>query len=113
MIKEIKKGDYTLTQTKFETRILTLDDTKSYAWIVAEGIGEILVLTDDEHTLSATLSTGEYVLYDVEDEPELTDLVHLELQTGAHSWQGYLLTNGLPTEKAKRHRIIPTDQLIH
>jgi len=58
------------------------------------------------------LSLGQFRLYDVKDEPKLTDLIHLELFVGGGLWQGYLLPTGLPTDKDKRNRIIPTDELI-
>jgi hypothetical protein len=31
---------------------------------------------------------------------------------GKGTWQGYLLPTGLPDDKKKRNRIIPTDEVI-
>ncbi len=58
------------------------------------------------------LSLGDYCLYDVEDEPALSDLPHLELEVGKDSWQSYLLLTGLPDDHKKRGRIVPTKEYI-
>ena len=112
MKKLLKHGRYTLFETKQKTRILNLDDEKCFAWIRAKRIGEILAKSRKINKFANILSTGQYKLYEVEDEPKLVDLQHLELEIGNNRWQGYLLTNGLPTSKKKRHRIIPTDELV-
>lgn len=75
-------------------------------------IGEILVTSHKKHKTDAILAIGKYRLYEVKDEPNLTDLHHLELYVGDNTWQGYLLTTGLPNEKKRRSRIIPTDEII-
>ena len=111
MIQLIKTGQYKLIETKGQTKILYLD-SKTYAWINVEDIGEILVTSLVPHKSDAILAIGKYRLYDVKDEPKLTDLLHLELLVGDGIWQGYLLTTGLPTQKDKRKRIIPTDEII-
>lgn len=112
MIQLIKEGKYTLIETKNQTKILSLDKSKVYAWVYAENIGEMLITTHTAHKTDQILAIGVYRMYDVEDEPKLTDLIHLELFVGDGKWQGYLLTNGLPTDKKKRTRIIPTDEII-
>jgi hypothetical protein len=38
--------------------------------------------------------------------------MHLELSIGKGQWQGYLLLTGLPTNKKRRNRIIPTKEVI-
>jgi len=55
---------------------------------------------------------GNYRIYDVDDESNLTDLQHLELQAGRDVWQSYLLLTGLPDDHKKRSRIIPTGETI-
>lgn len=111
MIKLLMEGHYNLVETKRQTKILTLD-VKTYAWVNALNIGEILVTSHKKHVTDNILAVGKYRLYDVKDEPDLTDLVHLELLVGDGLWQGYLLTTGLPTDENKRNRIIPTNEII-
>ncbi len=111
MIKLIDQGFYKLIETKNQTKILYLTN-KIYAWINVAEIGEILVASHKPHKTDNILALGKYRLYKVENEPKLTDLMHLELLVGEGIWQGYLLTTGLPTTKEKRKRIIPTKELI-
>lgn len=111
MITLQKQGEYTLSETKQHVKVLSLDG-KGYAWIYPRNIGEILVTTLKDNPSNNILSAGRYRIYDVVDEPDLTDLEHLELQYGQNLWQGYLLLTGLPTGTKKRVRIIPTDQII-
>lgn len=111
MIKVLQQGSYQLLESKRQTKLLTLDK-KTYAWVQARDIGEILVASSKKHETDTTFAVGSYRLYDVKDEPDLTDLQHLELCVGDNTWQGYLLTTGLPNEKNKRNRIIPTGELI-
>lgn len=112
MIKITQQGIYTLLETKGHTRMLLFDEKKSYAWIHAGGIGEILVASHRSHQLDHILATGKYRMYEVKYEPDLTDVVHLELLVGVGVWQGYLLPTGLPTEEKKHNRIIPTKEII-
>lgn len=112
MVRLIQEGKFKLIETKNQTKILTLDGDKTYAWVKAEDIGEILVTSHKIHRTDHILSIGNYRMYDVEDEPNLTDLIHLELFVGDGVWQGYLLTTGLPTDEKKRNRIIPTKEII-
>lgn len=111
MIQLIESGHYTLIETKGQTKILTLEN-KTFAWVSVEEIGEILVTSHMQHTTDHILVTSAYRMYDVKGEPNLTDLIHLELHVGQGIWQGYLLTTGLPTEEKKRSRIIPTKEVI-
>ncbi len=112
MIQVIREGSYQLIETKDQTKNLILDNKDSFAWVYAADIGEILVTTHKKHKTDCVLSIGRYKLYVVKNEPDLTDLQHLELYVGDNSWQGYLLTNGLPTDEKRRNRIIPTDEVI-
>ncbi|CAN5130280.1 hypothetical protein BH09PAT1_BH09PAT1_4480 [soil metagenome] len=112
MIKRIKEGTYSLIETKMQTKILTLDNKNIFAWVNAVDIGELLVTSHKSHKTDNILALGNYRQYEVKDEPELTDLQHLELFVGDGKWQGYLLLTGLPTEEKKRNRIIPTDEII-
>ncbi len=112
MIKLIHKGEYILIETKNLTKILTLFTKGTFAWVNASGIGEILVSSHKKHPADYILSVGKYRIYEVKDEPNLTDLLHLELLVGEGIWQGYLFPKGLPTSTEKRKRIIPTKEII-
>lgn len=111
MINLLQNGMYRLIETKHNTKILYLDSVV-YAWLEPTGIGEILVTSYDKHKADCVLSVGQYTLYDVVDEPELSDQLHLELEVGEQTWQGYLLPTGLPDHDKKRRRIIPTHETI-
>ena len=114
MIKLLTNGTYKLIETRRDTKILLFDKNgkpHSYAWINAGDIGEILVTTHKSHKVDHMLAVGKYRLYEVKDEPRLTDLTHLELLVGDGVWQGYLLPLGMPNG-VKRRRIIPTKEII-
>lgn len=111
MIKLLRSGHYKLIETKRNTKILYLDN-ETYAWVEPATIGEILVISHNQHKTDCVLSDGDYHIYQVEDEPRLADHMHLELATGRDTWQGYLLLSGLPTDDKTRTRIIPTMELI-
>ncbi len=111
MITAIKSGHYQLIETKGQVKILTLD-TNIFAWINVATIGELLVTSHRKHKTDNILAVGKYRLYDVKNEPKLTDLLHLELFVGDGKWQGYLLLTGLPTIHNQRKRIIPTPEVI-
>ena len=112
MITLTRQGNYRLVETIENTMVLALDDQNYFAWINAEGIGEILCFVRDGYREQKIIVTGEYKLYSVKDEPKLTDLKHLELQVGVNLWHGYLLPTGLPTAEDQKNRIIPTRELI-
>jgi hypothetical protein len=112
MIKLIEEGQYNLIETKHDSKILILDTLKSFAWVTVKDIGEILIESHKTHKTANILAIGKYRLYQVKDEPDFTDLEHLELLVGDGQWQGYLLPTGLPTEEKKRNRIIPTSEII-
>lgn len=112
MIKLLQEGSYSLTETKGQSKILILDNKQTFAWVYIKEIGEILVTSHKKHKSDHVLAIGKYRLYEVENEPQLTDLIHLELHAGNGTWQGYLLLTGLPSEKDIRARIIPTDEII-
>lgn len=112
MIQILARGEYKLIETKHDTKVLILDNEKTFAWITAANIGEILVTSHKAHREDNLLAVGNYRLYDVKDEAKFTDQQHLELQVGCGYWQGYLLPHGLPTDEKKRNRIIPTHEVL-
>lgn len=111
MIKLVKSGKYTLYETKTNIKILQLDRI-AYVWLKIEGIGEVLVISHNQHRRDDILSTNEYKLYSVKNEKNLVDLQHLELKVGEDMWQGYLLLTGLPNDKHLRARVVPTKEVI-
>src|SRR3989344_5113266 len=120
MIKLLKKGKYSLVETRNDVKILKLDK-KTFVWVFTRSIGEMLVATHRGHKTDQKLAKGEYRLYKVKDEPKLTDTLHLELSIGGGKyrvvppeadWQGYLLITGFPKDRKTKSRIIPTNELI-
>lgn len=112
MITLLEQGRYKLIESKGQTKILILDSDREYAWVNAHDIGELLVTTHKTYVPDCILSVGKYRVYAVENEPDLSDQLHLELHVGPRIWQGYLLPTGFPTEKKKKNRIIPTKESI-
>lgn len=115
MIKLTEQGTYRLIETARHIKILVLSEDekrKVFVWINAAPIGEILVASHKPHKIDHILAIGKYRIYEVKDEPQLTDLIHLELFVGDGIWQGYLLPTGLPGNEKKRNRIIPTKEII-
>ncbi len=111
MITLLRSGLYKLIETKRHTKVIYLDND-IFAWIEPPNIGEILVTSHRIHKTDCVLSLGHYRLYNVKQEPYLSDHIHLELEVGNDHWQGYLLLSGLPDNHKMRGRIIPTHEVI-
>ncbi len=111
MLSLVRDGEYSLLETRGQVKILKLDK-KFYAIVNAGNIGEILVFSHKKFTKDLVLAKGSYRIYKVKNEPNFTDLMHLELFVGRNTWQGYLLPTGFPTNRKKRSRIIPTSETI-
>jgi hypothetical protein len=111
MIKLIKHGKYRLVVAKDGNRILYLGP-QGYLWKQAKGIGELLLFSKHHHRMDYVMAYGIYRLYEVQEEPRLVDLQHLELKAGKYKWQGYLLLTGLPRANKIRSRIIATGEVI-
>jgi hypothetical protein len=112
MKRLVRSGKYVLLETKGNTKLIALEKIGTYAWVNALRIGEILIKARNRFKIESILSKGRYRLYDIKNEPKLTDLQHLELEVGDGAWQGYLLPNGIPVSSEKKHRIIPTSELV-
>ncbi len=111
MIVVVDSGTYTLAETKHGTKLLRLDDS-TYAWIVAPRIGSLLIRSSLPHIEKDVLSRGAYRIYSVTDEPHFSDQLHLEVEVGYDTWQGYLLPTGLPDARDTRKLLIPTHEVI-
>jgi hypothetical protein len=111
MIQLLDSGHYRLTETKHHIKMLQLGKD-IFAWIEPPTIGGILVVSHHPYQVDLVLSAGAYAYFDVEDEPDLSDQHHLQLEVGEGAWQAYLLPTGLPTDKKLRCRIIPTHEYI-
>jgi hypothetical protein len=109
MITRRRCGLYKLVETKSQTKIFYLDND-TYAWVEPPALGELLASSRREH--ATILSMGIYCVFDVKNEPRLTNTTHLELEVGGGVWQGYLLIAGLPDEHKMRARIVPTRECI-
>lgn len=110
MIKLIKEGKYSLIETRNDVKVLKLDG-EAFVWIFTKAIGEMLVTTHKSHKTDQKLSKGDYRIYDIKNEPNLVDQLHLEFSIGEGDWQGYLLPTGFPRDKKTRSRIISTTEL--
>lgn len=112
MITVVSDGNYQLFETLKQTKLLILDKKQTFLWMYTGKIGEILAHPQQPHSTYFLLADNFYRLYVVKNEPNLTDLFHLELFVGNGKWQGYLLPAGLPTQYHKRNKIIPTNEII-
>jgi hypothetical protein len=111
MVRFVDGGPFRLMETNHGIKLLELNH-KTYAWIVAPHIGSLLIYSVHPHKIADVLSRGHFRLYDVIDEPRLTDTWHLEVEVGEGGWQGYLLLTGLPDSMDTRKAITPTHELI-
>lgn len=111
MIDLIRDGHYELAETATHTHLLTLDGAEHYAWVLAKGIGEILITAKHHHQIIRVLARGQYIQFNVADEIGLHAGEHLELALGDGQWQGYWLPHGLPNGKYRR-LVVPTWESI-
>ena len=111
MIKAVGKGQYKLIETTNNIKILYLDD-RVYACPGLSHYSEIFESFHRKHKTDSILGTGQYYLYRVTNEPDLSDALHLELEAGEGVWQGYLLIQGLPNNKNVRTCIVATHETI-
>lgn len=113
MIKLLEAGVYKLFETNNNENILWLDDNKkAYLWKNAKSTGDLQYTKFNEKDICCLLSFGNYRLYDVNKESELTCCLHISLHLGNSKWQGYLLPKNLPTSKKKTKPIKKTAELI-
>jgi hypothetical protein len=98
-------------ETNHGIKLLKLNH-KTYAWVMAPHLGSLLIYSVHPHKIVDVLSRGHFQLYDVIDEPHLTDTWHLEVEVGEGGWQGYLLLTGLPDSVDTRKVMIPTHELV-
>jgi hypothetical protein len=106
-----RQGSYKLTESRLQIKALYLDKT-SYAMLFIDSLGEMISTARTPKPTDYTLSIGRYRVYNVQDEPDMTEGLHLELEVGDDIWQGYLLPNGLPGKNSIRGCLLPTRELI-
>lgn len=111
MVRLINDGTFRLMETNHGIKLLKLNH-KMYAWIVAPRIGSLLIYSAYPHKIVDILSRGHFQLYSVIDDAHLSDGLHLEVEVGERSWQGYLLLTGLPDRVNTRKPIMPTRELV-
>lgn len=112
MLQVTGSGTYKLIETKDNIKILFIDDKNAYSWKNANCSGDLVYLKLDTDKICCFLSVGNWRLYEIKDEPGLTNGNHFELNVGKGKWQGYLLPKGFPTPLNKRAHISQTSEII-
>lgn len=113
MIRLIRWGEYRLAIIAEGSTIIAIDDDV-YSVFPEQATLEIYdKLASYIPAASAlTLHQGNYRVFDVYDEPQLTETIHLELEDEDGYVKSYLLPRGWPNESLRRVRQIPTAQQI-
>jgi len=111
MVSIMRQGSYKLTESRLQIKALYLDSS-SYAMLFIDALGEMIATAREPKPSDYTLSAGHYRLYDIVDEPDMSEGLHLELEVGDDIWQGYLLPNGLPDKGSIRGCLLPTHELV-
>lgn len=113
MIRLIQWGRYKLAIIAEDTTILSVDNEIYSLFPHANKIELFNELASPMGPESAiTLHQGDYRMYDVYDELQLAETIHLELEDEDGYVTSYLLPRGLPNETWRRVRQILTDQQI-
>lgn len=113
MITLLTKGTYTLLGTKDNSKILSFDkNERVYSWIVYDNTGELKHIVYKHFDNEYLISVGKYRMYEVKDEINFSDAIHLEFLVGDGVWQGHLLREGLPNGNENHYTIAPTKELI-
>jgi hypothetical protein len=110
MLKIVYRGEYILSETNDQLKILNLDN-KLFGWVSSKGNGELFLYPHKNIPQSSILAMGKYRLYEVNEDKKFTDQPHLELSVGLGNWQAYLVPEGLP-KKESMSRIVPTSEVI-
>lgn len=104
-----KEGSYELFYTTNDNPILKLG--RDWFAIVEGQGGEIIVGSDSDHEKKETISKGEFMLIEFENDSKFKDVPHLFLEKG-NSFTEAILPRGLPSKKGDREKIIRTDNTI-
>ncbi len=111
MIRVLGEGEYKLAETPAQIKILVLGN-RSYLWLFKPDHRQTLVVaTRKKPKVDHVLAIGRYRLYEVKDESDLSNFMHLELSLGNRRWQGYLLHDNSLIIKTVI-QISPTSELI-
>lgn len=108
MIRLIQWGNYRLAMIAEGNAFISIDDD------VYSLYPDYKTMESSEADMDAalTLHHGDYKLYDVYDEPQLTETIHLELEDEDGYIKSYLLPQGLPVNSKRRVRQLTTTQQI-
>jgi hypothetical protein len=109
-VSDEQEGHYRLFETTNGNWILVLDDDRWAAWVQGQA-GEILVGTDEDHEKARTISAGEYMFLDFDDDPTFEDMPHLFL-AGDDADRELILPNGWPDERDNPKKVIETGEPI-
>lgn len=112
MIQLVESSSYKLVETKNNLKALILDTIPGYLWTNVGCDGSLDYTKLDTSQICCILSANNYRLYEVANEPNLKNGLHLELYVGKRKWQAYLLTKGFPTPKNKKRPISKIDEVI-
>lgn len=112
MIKLLQSGGYKLLETKDNITVLHLDNKNAYVWKNVETKGDLQYIKFNPEKICCFLALGNYRLYEVKDETNLTSGNHFELYVGKSKWQGYILPNGLPHTITAKKPIKQTPEII-
>lgn len=108
MIRLIQWGNYRLAMIAEGNAFISIDDD---AYSLYPDY-KTLELSDADIDAALTLHHGDYRLYDVYDEPQLAETIHLELEDEDGYIKSYLLPRGLPENSKRRVRQLTTAQQI-
>lgn len=108
MIRLIRWGNYRLAMIAEGNALISIDDDVYSLYPDYKTMG----LSDADMDAALTLHHGDYRLYDVYDEPQLAETIHLELEDEDGYIKSYLLPRGLPGNSKRRVRQLTTTQQI-
>lgn len=108
MIRLIQWGNYRLAIIAEGNAIVSLDDDVYSLYPEYK----TMELSDIDIDTALVLHRGDYKLYDVYDEPQLAETIHLELEDEDGYIVNYLLPQGLPVNSKRRTRQLTTTQQI-
>lgn len=113
MIRLIQWGRYRLAIIAEGNTIMSIDG-RTYSLFSNSNTLELFdeLAASIRAEAAITLHHGDYRMYDVYDELDLAETIHLELEDEDGYVKSYLLPHGLPEESRRQVRQLPTTQQI-